>query len=56
MKTPSGMKAKLERDERFLRKIAAAREDIRRGRFITLEELKRKERLKKAPRNPGRRR
>jgi prevent-host-death family protein len=30
---------KLEHDEKFLRKIAKAREDIRHGRFVTLDEL-----------------
>jgi prevent-host-death family protein len=30
---------KIEHDERFLRKIAKAREEIRRGSYVTLEEL-----------------
>ncbi|MBA7665400.1 hypothetical protein ES703_73470 [subsurface metagenome] len=30
---------KLEHDERFLRKIARAREEIRKGQYITLDEL-----------------
>jgi prevent-host-death family protein len=30
---------RLEHDEDFLRKIAKAREEIRRGQFVTLEEL-----------------
>jgi prevent-host-death family protein len=30
---------RLENDERFLRRIARAREEIRRGRFVTLDEL-----------------
>jgi len=30
---------KLEHDEKFLRKIAKAREEIRHGRFVTLDEL-----------------
>jgi prevent-host-death family protein len=30
---------RLEHDERFLRKIAKAREEIRSGRFVTLAEL-----------------
>ncbi len=30
---------RLEHDEKFLRKIAKAREDIRRGRFVALDEL-----------------
>ena len=32
---------KLENDARFLKKIAQAREDIRRGHFVTLDELER---------------
>ncbi len=30
---------KIEHDERFLRKIAKAREEIRRGAYVTLDEL-----------------
>ncbi len=30
---------KLEHDERFLRKIAEAREEIRKGQYVTLDEL-----------------
>ncbi len=30
---------KLENDEKFLRKIARAREEIRKGRYVTLNEL-----------------
>ena len=30
---------KLEHDERFLRRIAKAREEIRRGQYVTLDEL-----------------
>ena len=33
---------RMEHDERFLRKIAQAREDIREGRFISLDELEKK--------------
>jgi prevent-host-death family protein len=31
---------KLAHDERFLRRIARARKEIREGRFVTLDELK----------------
>ena len=34
---------RLENDERFLRKIAQARADIRAGRYITLEDLEKEE-------------
>jgi prevent-host-death family protein len=30
---------RVEHDERFLRKIAKAREEIRKGQYVTLEEL-----------------
>lgn len=30
---------KLEHDERFLRRIAKAREEIRKGQYVTLDEL-----------------
>ena len=30
---------KLEHDEKFLRKIAEAREEIRKGQYVTLDEL-----------------
>lgn len=30
---------KLEHDEKFLRKVAKAREEIREGRFVNLDEL-----------------
>ena len=30
---------KIEHDERFLRKIAKAREEVRRGAYVTLDEL-----------------
>jgi prevent-host-death family protein len=30
---------KIEHDERFLRKIAKAREEIRKGAYVTLDEL-----------------
>jgi prevent-host-death family protein len=30
---------KLEHDEKFLRKISRAREEIRKGRYVTLNEL-----------------
>ena len=30
---------KIEHDERFLRKIAKAREEIRKGQYVTLDEL-----------------
>jgi len=33
---------RLEHDERFLKKIAQAREDIHQGRFTSLEELEKK--------------
>lgn len=34
---------RLENDDRFLKKIAEAREDIRAGRFVTLEQLGKEE-------------
>ncbi len=30
---------RIEHDERFLRKVARAREEIRKGKYITLDEL-----------------
>ena len=30
---------KMEHDEKFLKRIAKAREEIRQGRFVTLDEL-----------------
>ena len=39
--SPSGRKFdyRLEHDEKFLRRIARAREDIRKDRFVSLEDL-----------------
>lgn len=45
---------RLEHDEEFLAKIAEAREDIRHGRFITLDELEKKMANKRHTRSPRR--